>query len=180
MTRALTVLGLAAGLAACSELDHTNPYDPATPPDQQARAILAGEIGLEPGPVAPSLAGIRVSIPGTSLGADTDVAGRYAITGVPAGTFALQAVAPGYVTGTLTGIVVTLDDGGHALAVPAMTLALARGAVTGSGRCMSARIDGLTVVSSHRDRTAPVTPQPRGAGHTARKPPSTTTSVPVM
>jgi hypothetical protein len=132
LPRSLTILLLGVVLVACGSLDHTNPYDPSTSPSQQARATLSGAVSLEPSrPTAPSLAGVHVSIPGSSLSADTDASGAYAIAGVPPGTYALQAVATGYQTAVLTGIAVSLDDGNHTVAVPPLSLRLARGAVQG-------------------------------------------------
>ncbi|MFT3913012.1 MAG: carboxypeptidase regulatory-like domain-containing protein [Anaeromyxobacteraceae bacterium] len=131
MHRSLSVALSAALLAGCSGLDHTNPFDPSTPASQQARATLVGTVTKEAGATAPVLSGVRVSIPGSSLGADTDAAGHFSISDVPPGTYALQAVATGYDSATVTGIAVTLDDGDREVEVPTLSLALSRGAVSG-------------------------------------------------
>ena len=34
------------GLVACSEIAPTNPYDPATPVPQQAKAMITGQVSL--------------------------------------------------------------------------------------------------------------------------------------
>ncbi len=122
----------ALALSACSSPSHSNPYDPSTPPAQQARARLSGLVTLEAGAAAPVLSGVHVSIPGTSLSADTDSAGAYAIAGVPPGSWSVQAVRAGWEDGLVTGLVVQLDDGGRDVSVPTLALKLARGQVTGS------------------------------------------------
>jgi TonB-linked SusC/RagA family outer membrane protein len=59
------------------------------------------------------LAGVRVSVDGTSLGAVTDAEGRYALRGVPAGTRTVRATRIGYTTAQQQ---VTVTAGGTATA----------------------------------------------------------------
>lgn len=127
--RLIPVLAL---LAACGDLEHENPFDPQTPPSGQARATLTGAVELESlDGTAPVLAGVQVSVAGTSLVAVTDAEGGYSIAGVPPGSWAIQAVATGYDVVTLTGIVLTLDDGGREHVLPTLSLPLSRGDVAG-------------------------------------------------
>ena len=146
MSRSLTVIALGAWLAGCGSLDHTNPFDPSTPASAQAKATLVGDVSKEALTTPPVLSGVHVSIPGTSFGADTDADGHYAIAGVPQGSYAVQAVASGYDIATVTGIAVSLDDGGHTVDVPPIALAIARGSVTGS--VSAASFSGLAPGSS--------------------------------
>ncbi len=139
----LAVTALALGLAACGDLSHQNPFDPATPPGQQARAALEGAVDLEAtGAAAPSLAGVVVSITGTSLSAVTDAAGRYRLDGVAPGTWTVQATHPGYRVALLGGLAVTLDDGGKAVPVPDLFLQAARGDLLGRV-ALSLEVGGL-------------------------------------
>lgn len=131
MNRVPSVLA-ALALSACGSLDHSNPYDPSTPPALQARARLSGRVSLEAGAAAPVLSGVHVSIPGTSLSADTDATGAYSISGVPPGSWSLQAVRAGWEDGFVTGVVVGLDDGNKDVSVPLLALKLARGQVSGN------------------------------------------------
>jgi TonB-linked SusC/RagA family outer membrane protein len=60
------------------------------------------------------LAGVRVSVDGTSLGAVTDADGRYALRNVPAGTRTVRATRLGYTTAQQQ---VTVSGGGTATAI---------------------------------------------------------------
>lgn len=129
----LTIPALAlAALAACSDPEHSSPFDPQTPPALQARAALQGTVTLEAaGATAPSLAGTTVSVPGVAV-VTTDAAGSYVLQGVPEGRYTVTASRAGYDDGAVAGIVVTLDDGDQTLPVPALRLAASRGAVAGA------------------------------------------------
>lgn len=129
--RRIAILALAAAAAGCGDLQHENPFDPQTPGAQQARASLAGTVALETLGVAPVLTGVHVSVAGTGYSADTDADGGYVIAGVPPGSYTVQAVKSGYDTTSLTGILVTLDDGEGEVPVPPLQLQLARGDVAG-------------------------------------------------
>jgi len=119
-------------LAACGDLEHQNPFDPQTPTSKQARATLSGQVELESlDGSSPVLAGVQVSVAGTSHLAVTDASGHYAIPDVPPGNWAIQAVAAGYDVVTLTGVLLTLDDGGREHLLPTLSLPLSRGDVTG-------------------------------------------------
>lgn len=134
MHRRLVLLSVTA-LAACGDLQHENPFDPATPPDRQARTAFSGRVALEPvGGVTPGLAGVQVSLAGTGFAAVTDAAGAYVITGVPPGTYTLQAIADDYETGHLAGVTATLDTGGTTLSLPPLTLLRVRGDLIGEVR----------------------------------------------
>jgi hypothetical protein len=120
--------------AACGEPAHTNPFDPSTPPSQQATAALRGSIDLEPsGSTSSTLSGVAIGVSGpkASRTAFTDAAGTWSVTEVPPGTYTITATRPGYRDAHLTGIAVALDDGGTTVAVPPMLLALGRGSVAG-------------------------------------------------
>ncbi|HET9553607.1 MAG TPA: carboxypeptidase regulatory-like domain-containing protein, partial [Anaeromyxobacteraceae bacterium] len=130
--RLAATAALALGLIACGQPAHDNPFDPSTPPALQARATLAGTVTLESVDGSlPATSGVHVSIPGTSLSADTDAAGAYAIAGVAPGTWSVQATRPGYRDALVTGVAVTLDDGNRTLTVPPLDLRVARGDVLG-------------------------------------------------
>ena len=53
------------------------------------------------------LSSVAVSVTGTRLGAVTDMAGKYSINGVPAGTHALETRRIGYTPKHVPGVVVT-------------------------------------------------------------------------
>lgn len=131
--RRLPLILTVIALAACGDLQHESPFDPATPPDQQARTTFSGTIALEPvGGVTPSRAGVQVSLAGTGHDAVTDAAGAYAITGVPPGTYTLQAVAPDYQVGAIPGVTATLDTGGTTIPLPALALVRVRADLAGT------------------------------------------------
>lgn len=58
---------------------------------------------------ATPLVGVNVRIVGTSAGASTDLDGRYAIRGVPDGTYSLRVFGEGYATKVITGVTVKGD-----------------------------------------------------------------------
>jgi hypothetical protein len=132
MRRLVPALALGA-LAACGGLDHQNPYDPQTPAAGQARTSFAGKVTAEAvGGVSPSLAGITVSVAGQSYAAVTDAAGSYVISGVPAGTYTLQAVRADYETASVSGVTATLDTGGRTVAIPDLALRRVRATLRGT------------------------------------------------
>jgi outer membrane receptor for ferrienterochelin and colicin len=53
------------------------------------------------------LAGVNILVPGTSLGASTDINGKFIITDLPIGTYRLEISYIGYMTQKVTDIVVT-------------------------------------------------------------------------
>lgn len=76
--------------------------------------LLAGEAGKIAGKVFDKksrepLLGVNVIIKGTTLGAATDLGGRYFIIGVPPGTYELQVSAVGYHTITISNVRVRVD-----------------------------------------------------------------------
>lgn len=132
MRRTAALLAFAA-LVACGAPDHSNPFDPATPPALQARAVLVGRVTLEPtGATTPSPAGVTVSVlglPDVTTAAD----GSWRVEQVPAGTYTVRASKDvTWQDAVAGGIVVTLDDGGKEVAVPDLHLAVARGSVSGT------------------------------------------------
>lgn len=125
---ALTVMSL----AACGDLQHESPFDPETPPDQQARTSFSGTVALEPvGGAIPPLNTVAVSVAGQSYSAATDDTGHYTITGVPPGTYTLQAVLDGYETTAVSGITATLDTGGTTVTVPTLSMKRLRADLVG-------------------------------------------------
>lgn len=80
-------------------------------------AVLAQGTGRITGMVSDSanarpLVGAQISLSGTRLRATTDDAGRYAIVGVPGGTYTIEARRIGYQRAVLTGV--RVSDGGTA------------------------------------------------------------------
>lgn len=76
--------------------------------------LLAGEAGKIAGKVLDKesrepLPGINIIVKGTTLGAATDLGGRYFIIGVPPGTYELQASAVGYHTIAISNVRVRVD-----------------------------------------------------------------------
>lgn len=135
-----------AVLGACGDLRHENPYDPRAAPDTQAKTSFAGTVSVEAvGGVAPSLAGIPVSLAGQSYSAVTDAAGHYVISGVPAGTYTIQAVLADYDTAAITGVTATLDTGGRTVPVPALPLRRVRAPLRGT---VSLRLPNDTLETS--------------------------------
>jgi outer membrane receptor for ferrienterochelin and colicin len=76
--------------------------------------VFAGNTGKIAGKVTDAktkepLIGANVAIPGTSLGASTDVNGDYTILNIPPNTYALRASILGYDPVTVNGIQVSID-----------------------------------------------------------------------
>lgn len=69
---------------SCGKLDHTNPYDPKSPLNLQARGSISGKVVLEE---SQTNEGILVSLKGTSLTTLTDMDGNWKLTDVPAGPY---------------------------------------------------------------------------------------------
>lgn len=174
------VLALGFSLAACGDLQHENPYDPRSPAQTQARTSFSGTVSLEAvAGVTPPLAGIQVSVAGTSYGAATDDQGRFVISGVPAGSYTIQAVLDGYQTASLTGVTATLDTGGQTVPVPAIALRRVRapliGAVTlrlpndalettgGASVSLSGNVAGAALTSTTGTYVIPDVPAPIGS-----------------
>lgn len=131
MMRAILV-AVALFATACGLPDHQNPFDPGTPPALQARATLTGSVTLEAiGSVAPALSGIDVSVPGVGS-VTTDATGAWSLPNVPPGTWSVQLRRDRYLDASLTGVVVTLDDGEKTVATAPVALRLARGEVAGT------------------------------------------------
>jgi hypothetical protein len=125
----------AVALAACGGPDHQNPFDPSTPAAQQARATLTGSVQLESvNGAPPSLADVRVTVTGAkaTLVAFTDPSGVWTASEVPVGGYTIAAARSGYRSGVLTGVQVTLDDGGTVLSLPPLALVAGRGEVSGT------------------------------------------------
>lgn len=162
--RAVACVLLAAG---CSDPPHTNPFDPSTPESQQARATLSGTVQLESaGGAAPSLSGVLVSVSGpkATRTAFTDGTGAWTASDVPAGTYAISATLSGYRDGWVSGVTVTLDDGGATVTAPPIVLALGRGAVAGVARLASAAFhSGVQVTLTPAPTAGDPTPLPVAA-----------------
>ncbi len=124
----------AAALAACGAPEHQNPFDPATPASQQARATLTGSVQLESvNGVPPALEDVRVTVTGprATLVAYTDPSGVWTAADVPVGAYSISAARTGYRSSFLTGVQVTLDDGDTVLPMPPLALVAGRGEVYG-------------------------------------------------
>lgn len=80
--------------------------------------LKLADVGSVTGRLAPStgteLAGAEVFIAGTPYAAQTDATGSYTLTGVPAGTFSVDAHRSGLGTGEVTGVVVSPDQAAKA------------------------------------------------------------------
>ncbi|HEX9242747.1 MAG TPA: carboxypeptidase-like regulatory domain-containing protein, partial [Anaeromyxobacter sp.] len=125
----------AAALAACGAPEHQNPFDPATPVSQQARATLTGSVQLESvNGVPPALEDVRVTVTGprATVVAWTDPSGVWTAAEVPPGTYTLSASKGGYRSTWVAGLGVTLDQGGTVVTVPGLALLVARGDLTGT------------------------------------------------
>ncbi len=77
-------------------------------PTQIARAQDTGTIAgvVRAQETGAPLWGARITVPGTRFDAQTDSAGRFTITGVPPGTYRVQALIIGYGLGDVTGVTV--------------------------------------------------------------------------
>ena len=64
--------------------------------------------------------GVQVTVEGTNFGSLTNIAGRYVVVGVPAGTYTIQALSVGYATETQE---TTITSGQTATADFTMTVA---------------------------------------------------------
>ena len=120
-------------LSACDLPEHKNPFDPATAPALQARAILSGRVTLEAsGGVAPSPAGITVSVLGLpSVTTASD--GTWRVEQVPPGTYTVRASKDAsWVDAVVAGVRVTLDDGDRTIPVADLELRVARGSIAGT------------------------------------------------
>jgi Carboxypeptidase regulatory-like domain len=148
MRQLTAALALAAAAVGCGSPQHENPFDPSTPTSEQARATLAGSVSLEPlGSAAPDLSGVRISIPGAGV-VDTDGAGRWSLPNVPIGVYTVHASKTGWVTGSVTGVVITLDDGDSTVTVPDLALAVARGSLGGQVTLLGAGSSAGIVVNA--------------------------------
>ncbi len=80
----------------CSEVPATNPFDPSTPPSQQATATLSGHLTLPPGWSLEHLAGARVSLAlGANVGVDDE--GAFWLEGLAPGNWDLEVEARSFV-----------------------------------------------------------------------------------
>ena len=88
-------------------------------PLQNARAQDTGTIAgvVRAQETGAPLWGARITVSGTRFDAQTDSAGRYTITGVPPGTYRVQAVIIGYGLGDVAG---GLGDAAATSNVPVM------------------------------------------------------------
>ena len=99
---------LLQGTGAVPTLDRTGQILLTDPPgDRPGGALAQGSITgtVRAGAAATPLAGVNVIAVGTSFSATTDSGGRYAIAGVPVGTYHLRARSPGYTPGDTTVVV---------------------------------------------------------------------------
>ena len=84
--------------AACGRVDPTNPYDPDTPPEQQHRAALIGQVTVQDGPLDEILRATRIFLEGASNDQRYQVAvrqdGRFRFDEVLSGHYILSAEAP--------------------------------------------------------------------------------------
>ena len=125
--RRLVVLAVISMLSACSTaVDATNPYDPSSPVDQQAKGKVKGSVSLER---TTDPKGALVSLEGTSLTAVTDSTGVFQLTGAQAGTYSLMVTKDGYRQQKLGGVTVTM---GETTDVGEIYVTVARGIVGGS------------------------------------------------
>src|SRR5262249_2883693 len=97
-------------------------------------------------------AGTHVAVSGAGLAGDTDASGKFSIAGVAPGTYSLEVTRASYESAVIAGVMVSLDQGGGTVQVPALLLHLARGSVAGrvllEGEASSA---GATVALSGID-----------------------------
>ena len=97
---------LLQGTGAVPTLDRTGQILLTDPPGDRP-APAAGSISgtVRTGTAATPLAGVNVIVVGTSFSATSDSGGRYAIAGVPAGSYRLRARSLGYTPGDATVVV---------------------------------------------------------------------------
>jgi outer membrane receptor for ferrienterochelin and colicin len=91
--------------------------------------------------------GVQVTVQGTNFGSLTNIAGRYVVVGVPAGTYTLQALSVGYATESTE---TTITSGQTATADFTMTVAavnLDEIVVTGTAGAVERRKLGTAVAS---------------------------------
>ncbi len=130
--RRISVLVVATLVSACGELAHENPFDPQTPPADQARTTFTGTVALEPvGGVAPGFDQVQVSLAGESFAASVGTDGVYTLRDVPVGTYDVQATAPDYEP-AMVAMTATLDTGGKAVRVPDLSLRRVRANLEGT------------------------------------------------
>jgi hypothetical protein len=126
---------VAAALAACGAPEHQNPFDPSTPVSQQARATVTGSIQLEAVNGVPSaldLVLVTVTGPRATVNAFTDPSGVWTTVEIPVGVYTISASKAGYHPAWVSGVTVTLDEGGTVMTLPPITLSVARGDLTGT------------------------------------------------
>ncbi len=130
--RLLLVAGLILAGAGCtSDVPHSNPYDPQSPTTAQAKSRLVGRVSLEGKGDADDRSGVRVALTALGLESSTVADGSWTLDQVPPGTWSLEVSKEGYRTGTIYPVVVTLDQGGAEVQVPAIGLQRSRGSVRG-------------------------------------------------
>ena len=107
MRRTVLVLSLLA--AACSSgVQPTNPYDPATPPDRQAKAVVRGALAA---PTLASPGGLTVFLRANHQivkQVQTAADGAFLVDAIVPGSYAVEAAPQGFVP---VGIPVTLAPG---------------------------------------------------------------------
>jgi outer membrane receptor protein involved in Fe transport len=103
--------------------------------DAQIKSRIVGTVTDEKS--GEGMIGANVMLPGTQLGAVTDVNGKYFIIGVPVGTYRLQASMIGYAKKAVTNVVVSADR------VTTVDIALEPGEIEMDAVVVSAKQDKL-------------------------------------
>lgn len=112
-------------LAACSDVDPSNPYDPGAPETVQARAVVTGTVEVEEGGPA---VGATVTLQGTGITGKTNDDGTFRLPDISHGSYVLTIALARH--GTLAVPVLELTRG-ETRTLDRVILAQARGAIRG-------------------------------------------------
>jgi TonB-linked SusC/RagA family outer membrane protein len=113
---------------------------------QHARAQAAAIVGqVTDARNAEGIAGVSVEVQGTRIGATTRVDGRYRITGVPAGTYAIVARRIGYASGRQSATVAASGDVTANFSLAPAAVSLDQVVVTGTAGAQEKRTIATTV-----------------------------------
>ena len=110
-------LALLAATACNAKVEHSNPYDPESPPALQAKAQLVGKVQLEGLGDSDDRSGVRVTVQGVP-DAFTGLDGSYAVANVPPGTYSVVASKEGYDNALAFPVIVLLSVESAVVAVP--------------------------------------------------------------
>ncbi|MDZ7288989.1 MAG: TonB-dependent receptor [candidate division KSB1 bacterium] len=104
LKKQFTFLGGAFAISSlcwCGQIAHAQPVS-------SSRGVIAGTVQDQK--TRELLPGTNIMVEGTTLGAASDIDGRFLIRGVPAGTYRLQASLLGYVSAIAAGVKVVANE----------------------------------------------------------------------